>query len=95
MLQCSALLGEGIDAVWDAVEDFRATVGADLGKRRAEQAQEWMWSEVTEALLEALHRDEQVAALAKRLEEAVGAGATTPTTAARTVIEAFLASERP
>ena len=58
-----------------------------------QQAREWMWSEVTEALLEALHRDERVAALAKRLEEAVGAGATTPTAAARAVVEAFLAPE--
>ena len=74
VLQCSSLLGEGIDAVWDAVEDFRAAVGTALAGRRAQQAREWMWSEVTEALLEALHRDERVAALAKRLEEAVAAG---------------------
>jgi LAO/AO transport system kinase len=92
VLQCSALLGEGIDEVWDAVEDFRVTVGATLTDRRAQQAREWMWSEVTEALLESLHRDERVAALAKRLEEAVGAGATTPTAAARAVVEAFLAA---
>jgi LAO/AO transport system kinase len=90
VLQCSALQGVGIDAVWDAVEDFRATVGATLADRRAQQAREWMWSEVTEALLEALHRDERVAALAKRLEDAVGAGATTPTAAAQAIVEAFL-----
>ena len=64
-----------------------------LAGRRAQQAREWMWSEVTEALLEALHRDERVAALAKRLEEAVGAGTATPTAAARAVVEAFLAPD--
>jgi LAO/AO transport system kinase len=93
VLQCSSLLGEGIDEVWDAIEDFRATVGTALAGRRAQQAREWMWSEVTEALLEALHRDERVAALAQRLEEAVAAGSATPTAAARAVVEAFLAPD--
>ena len=93
VLQCSSLLGEGIDTVWDAVEDFRAAVGTALAGRRAQQAREWMWSEVTEALLEALHRDERVAALAKRLEEAVAAGTATPTAAARAIVEAFLAPD--
>jgi LAO/AO transport system kinase len=90
VLQCSALLGEGIDAVWDAIEDFRAAVGSTLTVQRAQQARDWMWSEVTESLLEVLHRDERGAALAKRLEEAVSDGTTTPTAAARAIVEAFL-----
>ena len=88
VLQCSALLGEGIDAVWDSVADFRAAVGATLSVRRAEQAQDWMWSEVTEALLDALRGDARVAALAGKLENAVAAGETTPTAAAAAIVEA-------
>jgi LAO/AO transport system kinase len=89
VLQCSALLGEGIDAVWHAVAEFRAAVGSTLAVRRAEQSREWMWSEVTEALLDALRSDERVAALAGKLENAVAAGQTTPTAAAVAIVEAL------
>jgi LAO/AO transport system kinase len=89
VLQVSALLGEGIDEVWSAVDDFRAVVGPSLSVRRAEQAREWMWSEVTDALLDALRADERVAALAGRLEQEVAAGRSTPTAAAATIVEAL------
>jgi LAO/AO transport system kinase len=92
VLQCSALLGEGIDAVWEAVHEFRAAVGSSLPVHRADQAREWMWSEVTEALLVTLHGDRRVATLARRLEAAVTAGTTTPTAAARAIVDAFLST---
>jgi LAO/AO transport system kinase len=95
VLQCSALEGTGIDAVWAAVDDFRSAVGPALAGLRAEQAQQWMWSEVSEALLEALRGDERVAALADRLDQAVAAGETAPTAAARAVVEGFLHPDRP
>jgi LAO/AO transport system kinase len=90
VLQCSALLGTGIEAVWAAVEEFRTTVGSALTSVRAEQARDWMWSEVTDALLDAVHTDEEVADLAARLERAVTAGTTTPTAAAQALIDKFL-----
>ena len=90
VLRCSALLGTGIEEVWAAVEEFRSAVGPALVGVRAEQAREWMWSEVTDALLDAVHTDEEVADLASRLERAVTAGTTTPTAAARALIERFL-----
>ncbi|HXY94719.1 MAG TPA: methylmalonyl Co-A mutase-associated GTPase MeaB [Acidimicrobiia bacterium] len=89
VLTCSALLGEGIDEVWDTVLEFRSAVGADLDDLRAEQAKEWMWSEVTEALLEALRADRTVARLASRLEHDVAAGKTTPSAAAQAVVAAL------
>jgi LAO/AO transport system kinase len=92
VLRCSALLGQGIDEVWSAVDDFRAVVGTTLSVRRAEQAREWMWSEVTDALLDALRADERVAALAGRLEHEVAAGRTTPTAAAAAIVEALKSS---
>jgi LAO/AO transport system kinase len=90
VLTCSALLGEGIAAVWSAVDDFRLAVAETLLDLRAGQNRDWMWSEVTDSLLDALSADADAAALAHRLETEVAAGTTAPTTAARAVVQAFL-----
>lgn len=91
VLQCSALLGEGVAEVWSAVEEHDATFRASglLERRRAEQAREWMWSEVTESLLDALRSDTEVAALVASLEREVVAGTTPPTAAAQRILAAF------
>jgi hypothetical protein len=49
-----------------------------------------MWSEVTDSFLDALRADSSTAVLARQLEAEVAAGTTTPTAAARTVVQAFL-----
>src|SRR3954468_1002116 len=45
--RASALLGEGIDRVWAAIEAHSAMLAESgaLGVRRADQARDWMWSE--------------------------------------------------
>jgi LAO/AO transport system kinase len=90
VITCSALLGEGIAALWDAVEEFRAAIAPELARRRAEQSRQWMWSEVSESLLDALRADEGVSELARQLDADVGSGITTPTAAARAILRAFL-----
>ena len=90
VLTCSALLGEGIAGVWDTIVEYREAVAGELAGRRAEQARQWMWSEVTDALVEELRARPDVAALAAGLEADVTAGTTTPTAAARAVLRAFL-----
>ena len=90
VLTCSALTGDGIPAVWDAVGEFRASVTDTLAALRAGQSRDWMWSEVTESLLDALAGDASTATLARRLEADVTSGTTTPTAAARAVVRAFL-----
>jgi LAO/AO transport system kinase len=92
VLTCSALTGTGIPEVWDAVVEYRAAVAGELPGLRAGQNREWMWSEVTDSLLEALTTDAGTADLARRLEAEVAAGATTPTAAARAVVAAHLGS---
>jgi LAO/AO transport system kinase len=91
----SALEGTGIEELWSTVEEFRSTLGAtgELDRRRAEQAREWMWSEVSESLMDALRSDERVADLADRLEAAVTAGELPPAAAARQILDAFLRDE--
>jgi LAO/AO transport system kinase len=92
----SALEGAGIDDLWSRVEEFRSTLDAtgELDRRRAEQAREWMWSEVSESLMDALRSDERVADLADRLEAAVTAGDLPPAAAARQILDAFLRAEK-
>ena len=89
----SALEGGGIDELWSTVEEFRTTLdtAGELDRRRAEQAREWMWSEVSESLMDALRHDERVADLADRLEAAVTAGDLPPAAAARQILDAFQA----
>jgi LAO/AO transport system kinase len=92
VLTCSALTGSGIPEVWDAVGEFRAAIAEDLAGLRAGQNREWMWSEVSDSLLDALTTDASTAQLARRLEVEVAEGATTPTAAARAVLDAHLGS---
>jgi LAO/AO transport system kinase len=94
VLACSALTGAGIPEVWAAVDEFRTAVAEQLPELRAGQNREWMWSEVTDSLLDALTTDATTADLARRLEAEVAAGTTTPAAAARAVVEAHLGAAR-
>ena len=94
VLTCSALLGTGVPEVWAAVEEYAAAVSAELPAMRARQGREWMWTEVTESLLEALRADPDVAGRARILESEVALGLATPTAAARAIVEAFLSTRR-
>jgi len=90
VLTCSALTGAGISEVWDAVDEFRTAIAGELAGVRASQNREWMWSEVTDSLLDALTADAGTAALARRLEGEVATGTVTPTAAARAVVASYL-----
>lgn len=88
VLTCSALEGTGIDGVWEAVA---RRIDADressaLTRRRAEQALQWMWADVTETLVERLRADPGLRAELARLEEDVAAGRVSPAAAARRVL---------
>jgi LAO/AO transport system kinase len=90
VLTCSALTGTGISEVWEAVAEFRTAIAGELAGLRAGQNREWMWSEVTDSLLDALTADAGTAALARRLEGEVAAGTITPAAAARAVVASYL-----
>ena len=91
VLTCSALEGTGIVDIWAAVSEHQDTLrsAGDLKRRREDQARQWMWSEVSEDLIEALKDEPAAARLIPKLEEDVGAGRTTPGAAARALLEAF------
>ena len=86
-----ALTGAGIPALWDALVASHARLAADgLDALRAAQSTAWMWSEVTDTLLDRLRSHPDVRRLARALEEAVAAGTVAPAAAAQQMLDAFL-----
>jgi LAO/AO transport system kinase len=91
VMMCSALEKIGIGDVWRNVEMHQEALraGGELGRRREDQARHWMWSEVSESLIEALRDEPTAAVLIPELEVDVGAGKTTPGAAAQVLLDAF------
>ena len=90
-LLCSALHVEGVTEVWNTVEDFRSRMrqSGELEEKRKLQASDWMWTLLMEDLKEMFLRDRNVEGLLEQVQEAVAAGVTTPSAAARRLLEVF------
>jgi len=87
----SALAGPGMHELWDAIVDAHHQMGAEgIDRLRARQNVAWMWSEVTETLLDRLRSDPTVQTSVPDLEDQVAAGTTAPTVAAQRLLHAFL-----
>lgn len=91
VLTVSAIRGEGMDKVAQAVaEHRRAMEKADLfERRRREQRLRWMWTALEDRLHEALKADVRVKDRFAELREAVEDGRITPAHAARELLAAF------
>lgn len=91
VLTCSALTGEGVPAVWDAVRRHRAALEAsgELAARRARQARSWFRDELGAGLIEAVRARPATRELLRRLERDVAAGRAAPARAAARVIARF------
>jgi LAO/AO transport system kinase len=89
---CSARDGVGIDETWETVLRHHEVLSStgELAVRRAAQARDWMWSDVTDNLVDALRSDPQVRRKLSELEAATSEGRIPPTVAARTLLEIFL-----
>lgn len=92
---CSALQDEGIQDIWATVEQFREAMSAngELQRARAAQAKSWLWDEIAEKLLERLNSDPEIGQRISELEDAVGAGETSPRVAAQELVERFWKQE--
>jgi len=90
-LLCSALHNEGIAEAWEAIEQFRAVMleNGELMHKRKLQASDWMWTLLMDDLKEMFLRDRNVEALLAQIQDAVASGTTTPSAAARRLLEAF------
>jgi LAO/AO transport system kinase len=89
---CSARDGDGIAEAWETVlrhHEMLESTG-ELEQRRAAQACDWLWSDLTDNLVEALRSDPRVRERLAALEAATSEGRMPPTVAARTLLDIFL-----
>jgi len=91
VLPASALTGQGIAEVWQAVLEHQTTLEAagELAAKRRSQARAWMWSLVDETLRDGFRDHPAVAERIPVLEREVEEQKTTPAAAARALLEAF------
>jgi LAO/AO transport system kinase len=91
VLMVSALTGQGLDALWDDVQRFRALLSqsGQLAAKRQEQLRRWMWSMVEDRVLSSLRAHPEVQRSAPEIEADVLAGKITPTLGARALLAAF------
>ncbi len=91
VIQLSALLGQGVDAFWAAVTEFRAlqTASGRLAARREQQALAWMWERIEAGLRQAFRGHAQVRELLPKLSAEVAGGRLAASTAARNLLHAF------
>jgi LAO/AO transport system kinase len=89
VLVTSALTGDGIDDVWDAVVRHHEVLASEgvLAARRREHAVHSFWARVREQLLSRLQDDVDAREQLGALEREVAAGQVSPTTAALQVTE--------
>ncbi|MFA5633298.1 MAG: methylmalonyl Co-A mutase-associated GTPase MeaB [Porticoccaceae bacterium] len=88
---CSALDKRGIAAAWEQVCAFSAALKAsgEWDTRRSRQAIDWLWREVSDALLADLRRAQGLAAALPAVEQAVMTGDKPPTVAALEIVELY------
>ena len=88
VLLASALKGQGIAEIWEAVSAHHRALGeaGEIASHRASQAQAWMWTEIREGLLTSLKANDEASRLIPVLEAEVKGGQTTPTLAARRLL---------
>ena len=91
VLACSALYGEGIDEIWQAVRRQRQALedSGELAAKRARQTRSWLWAEVQAALADALRADPATADFLTAIEDDVRSGRLLPPQAAHELIRRF------
>ena len=96
VLTCSALKQEGIDRVWQAIENCykRQQETGNLTNNRGRQNLRWMWNLVEQHVQDALQRHAKLDDTQEALQRDVVAGSLPPEVAARQILEAIgLASQ--
>ena len=97
VLSLSALSGQGVNALWSKVEEFRAVQSANgrAAERRRQQSLSWMWERVEAGLRQAFRDAPLVRARLSTLTAAVAQGGVVPSTAARELLALFQQSHGP
>eukprot|EP01036_Dinobryon_divergens_P042179 gene42179-56023_t len=89
-IQLSALKGEGVEAFWAEVQDFKArqTANGKLAARRQHQSLRWMWERIDAGLKQAFKQNPAVSRLLPELTMQVASGQVPASTAARHLLAA-------
>ena len=89
-MQISALIGQGVDAFWEAVAEFKnlQTANGKLAARRQQQSLAWMWERIDAGLKQAFKQNQAVSALLPHLMAQVASGQMSASTAARSLLVA-------
>ena len=89
-MQLSALNGQGVDAFWAAVAEFKTlqTINGKLAARRQQQSLAWMWERIDTGLKQAFKQNPAVSALLPHLTAQVASGQMPASTAARNLLVA-------
>ena len=89
---CSARDNKGIAEAWDVVEQYREKIESSglLDARRAEQARDWLWSEVIDSLMADLASDPGVRDRVAELETAASEGRVSAAAAAEQLLRIYL-----
>jgi LAO/AO transport system kinase len=87
VITCSALTGDGIDAMWAHVLDYRQrmTASGELAARRGAQQVKWMWTMLEERLFAPLRSDRALKSALPRIEADVASGRLAAATAAEQI----------
>ena len=88
---CSALEKTGLNELWALVVESRRDLehSGEFQRRRQLQQVRWMWDIIENGLRRALRSDPDLSALITQLEDAVGHGRATPSSAASQVLGRF------
>ena len=91
VMRMSALQGQGLDAFWAAVTQFKdlQTANGQMAARRQGQALAWMWERIDAGLKQAFKNNPAVRAQLPQLTSAVQSGQLAASTAARTLLAAL------
>jgi len=86
----SALKGDGVEAFWAEVKDFKVRQAANgkHAERRKQQALSWMWERIDAGLKQAFRQDPAVGSLLPKMIMEVVSGQLPASTAARNLLAA-------
>ena len=93
VVQLSALLGQGVDAFWVAVGEFKQIQKQNgrFTERRQNQALSWMWERIDAGLKQNFRAQPRVQTLLPQLSQQVAAGQLAASTASRQLLSAYQA----